>query len=87
MWTNQFPNYSLQPEGKGEVGEQRVSWPELQLLLVRDSGLDLLPLTFSRLPSLCLGWGWGVAPEPSLPLKGEGCGGPRTEKPRLQDLV
>ena len=51
LWTNQFPNYSLQPEGKGRGGkESRVSWPELQLLQ-RDKNLGRLPLTFSRFPS------------------------------------
>lgn len=40
--------------GERERWESRVSWLELQLSLQRDSSLGWLPLTFSRLPRLCL---------------------------------
>lgn len=53
LWTNQFPNYSLQPEGKGEVEESRVSWPELQLLLQRERDLGQLP-NLQQVRKLCL---------------------------------
>lgn len=72
--------------GERERWESRVSWLELQLSLQRDSSLGWLPLTFSRLPRLCLEAAENLLSPSSFPLKGEGCRGPRTEKPRLQDL-
>lgn len=40
--------------GERERWESRVSWLELQLSLQRYNSLGWLPLTFSRLPRLCL---------------------------------